>query len=526
MAHTRSGTRRRRRSLLIAGGVALVVVVVIAAVIVLVRRTAAPPAGSVDVPDDQPVEVVFGLARDQTGLERSATQGEPALSLADIASRFGASSDSRERLAARLGASSLEFSATGGLARWRTTLGAASAQGIHWDVSSVAGQRVLVPAGGAAVPSDLRGTVTEVLALPSALPGGAETSSSAAPADPAGLTSAPGCAQARETGENVVSAQGLDVVHAAGHTGAGARVSLIEVTRFDQAAFDAWLDCIGHGPVQVRRIPAVGAGPVAGSAEAQTDLAAITLALPALGTVTLVGSSDADWVGDPLETALTDPAGLPQVISTSIVYCERTVSAAERDLAEYVLAAAVAAGVMVVAATGDRGSTACAPGDASPAVAYPASSPFVLAVGGSNGAREVWRNTQERSAGGGGTSQVFPGRRLPDLAMLASAPDLPPMPVCPADCEWRSYGGTSFAAPFVAGGLLAVAEARSSAGLAPLRLGTGTADRALDPGWFDDVTQGSNDVAGVGCCAAAAGFDLASGWGVPKFDVLARSTTS
>lgn len=518
------GSRRGRRRRLILGLVAALVAIAVAAVVIAARRTPAPPAGWVDVPDDEPVEVVLGLARDQDGLQRYAADGaSPVLSIADISSRFGAAPDVRQRLSDRLGAASLTFSATGGLARWQTTLGSAtSTLGLRWSIGAQGGERVLEPAGAAAPPEDLRDIVTEVVGLPRVLdPGPGPTSPATRIAD---LTAAPGCDQARRTGADVVNAQGLDAVHAAGHTGSGARISVIAVTRFDRAAFTAWLRCIGHAQVQVRDIQVRDGGSGSGAAvEAQTDLAALTLALPSLDTVTLVGSDDTDWVGDALETALTDPAGRPQVISTSIVFCERLVSTSERNLTEYVLAAAAAAGVTVVAATGDRGSTACAPDDVAPAVTYPASSPFVLAVGGSNGSHEVWMNTQAQAAGGGGDSQAFPGRRLPDLAMLSSAPDLPPMPVCSSDCEWGSYGGTSFAAPFVAGALVAVGDARSASGLQALRLGIGTVERTVDPTGFVDVTRGSNDLAGVGCCTAAPGFDLASGWGVPRFDVLAGS---
>ncbi len=527
MERTRARSSRGRRVALILTGVVVLITAVI--VVVILRRVPAAPAGSVDIPDDQPVEVVFGLTRDQAGLQAYAAGAGPVLPLSDIASRFGASLAVRHQVSNRLGPSSVTFSATGGLARWRTTLGAATALGIRWDISTVAGRRVLVPAGVPDPPADLRDAVTEVIGLSRVLPtdpapgsGSASAAASTPTAQLTALTSAPGCAQARQAGADVVAAQGLDAVGAAGARGTGARVSVIAVTRFDQTAFAAWLQCIGHEPVAVRLLPVGDGAPDRRSAEAQTDLAALTLTLPALTGVTLVGADDTDWVGDALETALTDPAGTPQIISSSIVFCEDAVTAPERDLTEYVLAVAAAAGVSVVAATGDRGSTACAPADTGLAVAYPASSPFVIAVGGSNGSREVWVNPQEHSAGGGGSSRAFPGRRVPDLAMLASAPDLPPMPVCTAVCSWRSYGGTSFAAPFVAGGLLAVGAARSAAGLGPLRLGA--AARTPDPGWFDDVTRGSNDLDGAGCCTAADGFDLASGWGVPRFDVLARST--
>jgi hypothetical protein len=38
---------------------------------------------------------------------------------------------------------------------------------------------------------------------------------------------------------------------------------------------------------------------------------------------------------------------------------------------------------------------------------------------------------------------------------------------------------------------------------------------AAQPSAFFDVTQGNNDLAGVGCCQAAVGYDPASGLGVP-----------
>jgi hypothetical protein len=37
---------------------------------------------------------------------------------------------------------------------------------------------------------------------------------------------------------------------------------------------------------------------------------------------------------------------------------------------------------------------------------------------------------------------------------------------------------------------------------------------------FFDVTTGSNDLAGVGCCRATVGCDLASGLGVPNWATL------
>jgi kumamolisin len=226
-------------------------------------------------------------------------------------------------------------------------------------------------------------------------------------------------------------------------------------------------------------------------------------------------------VGDALATALTDPAGQPSMITSSVVFCERELGAEAIRLTEFVLAAAVAGGTVVVAAAGDRGSSACAPGDTSAAVSYPASSPNVLAIGGVNGSGAVWSRPADEVAGGGGGSAVFGGRRLPDLSALASAPDLPPIPACTPDCGWRRYSGTSFAAPFVGGALIAVNQARESRGRDGVAFGVGGAARTVDPAAVVDVVTGSNDLYDVGCCDAGPGFDEASGYGVPRFDVLA-----
>ena len=43
------------------------------------------------------------------------------------------------------------------------------------------------------------------------------------------------------------------------------------------------------------------------------------------------------------------------------------------------------------------------------------------------------------------------------------------------------------------------------------------------PSAFYDITKGSNDLSGVGCCQAAVGYDLASGLGVPNWAVLPGS---
>jgi hypothetical protein len=66
-----------------------------------------------------------------------------------------------------------------------------------------------------------------------------------------------------------------------------------------------------------------------------------------------------------------------------------------------------------------------------------------------------------------------------------------------------------------------VAATERKAGRPPVGLANGWLYKAASqPSAFFDVTQGSNDLAGVGCCQAAAGYDLASGLGVPNWATL------
>lgn len=99
MERTRARSSRGRRVALILTGVVVLIAAVI--VVVILRRVPAAPAGSVDIPDDQPVEVVFGLTRDQAGLQAYAAGAGPVLPLSDIASRFGASLAVRHQVSNR-----------------------------------------------------------------------------------------------------------------------------------------------------------------------------------------------------------------------------------------------------------------------------------------------------------------------------------------------------------------------------------------------------------------------------------------
>lgn len=194
-------------------------------------------------------------------------------------------------------------------------------------------------------------------------------------------------------------------------------------------------------------------------------------------------------------------------------------------------------GVTVCCAAGDGGS-ADGTSDGLAHADFPASSPFVLACGGTRleigqgrSSETVWNNGPG-GATGGGVSDAFDlpdwqkaagvpasanpghrvGRGLPDLAGNAD-PDTGYG--ISADGQQTSVGGTSAVAP-----LLAALVARCNQGLGR-RVGflnpalyTDASVRAC----FRDITEGSN-----GAYAAGPGWDACSGWGSPRGDLLLRA---
>jgi hypothetical protein len=164
-------------------------------------------------------------------------------------------------------------------------------------------------------------------------------------------------------------------------------------------------------------------------------------------------------------------------------------------------------------------------------------------------------NPQGASGTGGGQSSYFAlpgyqqavvsvnypqnvGRRLtPDLAALAEWPTYALI----RNGAWELNGGTSAAAPSVAVGIANANAALSARGLPVIDNGGGARDIhtiVYSPAYssaLTDVTAGDNDLFGlkgssvmpgyndaVPAWQALAGYDMASGMGVPNFTVLAR----
>jgi subtilase family serine protease len=211
--------------------------------------------------------------------------------------------------------------------------------------------------------------------------------------------------------------------------------------------------------------------------------------------------------------------------------------------------------VTVLAASGDSGATN--PDGSSqngfwktPNVSWPASDPYVLAVGGTSvqigetsGARtgeQVWNDGKVGGSTGGGLSAIFPEpdyqKLVPDQSLLQGKRGIPDV-AFPAAINfslysssragamgkvnptkwnhWDLVGGTSASAPCWAG-LIALANQMEGSSLGFIQPWL----YQLRGQGMNDITTGDNSFGGVTGYQAQVGFDLVSGWGTPIADQL------
>ena len=220
--------------------------------------------------------------------------------------------------------------------------------------------------------------------------------------------------------------------------------------------------------------------------------------------------------------------------SVSWGICEPTISQIVVNTIEDAVDRAVASGVTLFASTGDHGSTCAASnGKQVQAVSYPASSPAVIAVGGttltksgSTYTETGWSNQYGSSSGGysrferptyqPGWQEDGAGRQVPDISAI-SDPTSGPGFYASSMGGWMLAGGTSLASPVLAAQLTATLTARSCT------VGVGAIHDALyaNPSLFRDVTSGSN-----GAYSAATGYDLVTGLGTPNWSKLSSKLPS
>ena len=592
--------RRALRVLLVAS--ALAVLALLSSSTAAASTGASGPRAQVarlgSAPRAQRLQLVLPLKADIAGLERFASAvtsfGSPLYGdfqpIATLARRFGALASERSRV--------LDYLRGHGAARARI-----DATGLFADVSMTVSQtqrlfgtalsryestrqgRYLAPSRPVRLPGALAGAVTGVVGLdtqpvfatPPAVMGQSAPGAPSGDGQRAATASAPsgysertgtasGCPAALAdhgfTPNQYLTAYDLASLQASGVQGQGERVALIEIDGFRYSDVRTFARCFGL------RVPVInGYGvnlkhPLAPGGETTLDLEVLDTAAPGLKEVDVYESrARAADVLESLTAPLQNRGHVPDVISASLGTCEPALkpslgSAGERSV-EGALAMAAASGISILASSGDGGSSACI-GRNGPidvlAVSYPASSPYVTGIGGTNvtltpanqiEAQYVWNDAPyDLSAGGGGLSTVFKRpsyqhgfvpqnrRAVPDVSLLADV--LPgyniycTAPECLAGnpSPWITVGGTSASAPLLAGGLTLVDQllrehGRQNLGLAnPLLYEIDS--HYASSGVISDVTINNNDLGSyipagnhrpLGCCSAELGFDLASGLG-------------
>jgi len=371
------------------------------------------------------------------------------------------------------------------------------------------------------------------------------------------------------TPTEVADHYGITPLRDAGFDGRGLTAVVIETgDSVDERMLAQWQACFNLPRVPVVQT-VIGGGdlPPAGD-EAQADAQVLTSLAPGIGSlyVLIIPRGKAfgqGWV-EVLEAMLDGSVTggrRPDLVSMSVGQCERLWEQAEVDRSEELLQQLAESGTWFIKSAGDAGSSDCAPhGDCSAvtnadrvlATEYPTTSPWMTAVGGTEFADVnrpvVWFNQSKCSGGGGGTSSLIArpdwqtdltaagaalgpaavggGRLIPDLAALAGTPGYivlePPKAGRPAG--WVADGGTSLATPAYAAGFAIVRQALLAGGVTPPVLLNPELYRLAAasgaPSVFNDVTEGTNDLFGLGCCDAGVGFDLASGWGEVNFTGL------
>jgi len=243
-------------------------------------------------------------------------------------------------------------------------------------------------------------------------------------------------------------------------------------------------------------------------------------------------------------------------LSVSWGACESSGSASV-TAANQIIKSLVAAGVTVFAASGDSGAFDCGKSGIfaqtpKPGADFPASSPYVVGVGGTSLSRDpggpnnghnwletAWScsNASACSGGllaigggtggsGGGTSARFArpsyqsgisgsGRMVPDIA--GEADPINGLDVYTSDPAgpWVTVGGTSLAAPTQAALFTNMLSAHGYAkGVGDIHAKLYAAART--PGTFRDITEGTNYY------EAKPGYDLVTGLGAPLWPAIGR----
>lgn len=322
----------------------------------------------------------------------------------------------------------------------------------------------------------------------------------------------------------------------------------------DQAVPRIEIVSVGASPLTPTEIAALSAeqqGPALGeSHEVMMDVQIVAGLCPRAKICVFFAPFDQKgWIDLLDRVAAEDPPPVSLCVSWGLAEDSTDWSPAAVDAINRRLRAVSRRGITVCAASGDDGAGDQMHDDRAH-VHFPASSPYVLAIGGTmlKGADEVvwWNAPGDRSqphggSTGGGVSARFKrpewqnvsvhslnpggfdGRVVPDVAALAGLPGYRVV----FDGQARMNGGTSASAPLWAAlvaRIAASAPSKPPAFLTPLLYQQGPDGRVRGVGAFKDITKGNNTTPQPGFgYEADEGFDAVTGWGVPNGRLLLAS---
>jgi kumamolisin len=452
----------------------------------------------------------------------------PPLTRDELAERYGAAPDDLEAVVAAITAAGAEVVAADAATRLVRVRGTAGTLGgffgtdLYAATADVPGERRR--SGELTVPAPLADALIGVLGL-----------DDRPQAEARYRIAAPSAASVSYTPLQLATAYDLP-----DGDGTGQIIAIIELGGgFGQDDLDSFFGGLGLTTPTVTAVGVDGATNVVGQdpngadGEVLLDIEVSGAIAPAaVQFVYFAPNTDAGFVDAITQAAHATPA--PTAMSISWGQSEDQWTAQSRTAMDAAIADAVLLGVTVMAAAGDNGSTDNQTADA-PHVDFPASSPHVLACGGTTlqlGANDavatetVWNDGSSGGATGGGVSDAFPvpdwqaasgvparsgsdaaGRGVPDVAGDADPQTGYAIVV---DGSSIVIGGTSAVAPLWAGIVSRLAQALGRPlGLLQPSIYAGASAGVSPPG-FRDITSGTN-----GAYRAAAGWDACTGLGVP-----------
>lgn len=390
---------------------------------------------------------------------------------------------------------------------------------VELNQKTIDGTEYRVREGGIHVPSSLAGVVEAVLGLdnrPQAKPHFRLSKSQAA-------------APASYTPPQVA----LAYQWPAKASGAGQTIGILELGGgYRQADLTAYFKTLGLAAPAITSVLVDGGKNKPSNAnssdgEVMLDIEVAASVAPGAKVVVYFAPNTDQGFIDAITTAVHDTTNNPSVLSISWGGPESTWTQQSLTALDAACQSAAALGITITAAAGDDGATDGSKGNN---VDFPASSPHVLACGGTkldaSGAtivsEVVWNElANQEGATGGGVSNVFPlpawqananvpspgvktgGRGVPDVAGDADPTTGYTIRV---DGQTSVIGGTSAVAPLWAG-LVAVANQQLGTKVGFIQPAIYAAKAASA---FSDITQGSN-----GGFSAGPGWDACTGLGSP-----------